>query len=416
MGKSVKESVICVVGLGYVGFPLAEAFSEKLKVYGYDKCLKKINELKNEQGNSKISFTSDPSCIKHADYIFICVPTPVTRSKQPDLSYVENAARTVGKNMKKGATVVLESTVYPGATEDFMKPILEESGLKCGTDFKIGYSPERINPGDSKHSVKNTIKAVAGMDEEATCRLMEVYSLIADNVRKAPSIKTAEAAKVIENTQRDLNIALINELAMIFSRIGICTKEVLEIASTKWNFHHYVPGMVGGHCIPVDPYYLTYKAQELGYHPQVVLAGRAINDNMPQFVAEMIIKSLNNAGKTLKGSRVLLMGLTYKANVADTRETPVKNLIKHLKEYGIIVLGYDPLLSDASEQFEAEIIENISARKFDCAVITVGHSEFGRVTLKMLKEAMGGNALIIDIPGFYRDFVALEENICYQTI
>jgi len=268
MKEKIKSGKVCIVGLGYVGLPLAEAFSKHLKVTGYDIDEKKIKNLNSNNNEDNIEFTSDPSKIRQADFVLICVPTPVTKSKEPDLSFVKSAAKTVGKNLKKGAIVVLESTVYPGVTEEIVKPILEEaSGLKCGEDFKIGYSPERINPGDEAHTLEKITKIVAGMDDETTEILADLYGLIT-NVYRAKDIKTAEAAKVIENIQRDLNIALMNELAIIFHKMGLDTKAVLEAAATKWNFHHYFPGLVGGHCIPVDPYYLVYKAKELGYHPQ----------------------------------------------------------------------------------------------------------------------------------------------------
>ena len=341
----MKHKTICIVGLGYVGLPLAETFSNHLKTIGFDIDQEKVKRLSESNNEDNIEFTSDPSKIKQADFVLIAVPTPVTKFKEPDLSFVKSAAKTVGKNLKKGAIVVLESTVYPGVTEEIVKPILEEaSGLKCGADFKIGYSPERINPGDDEHTLNKITKVVAGMDEETTEILADLYGLIT-NVYKAKDIKTAEAAKVIENIQRDLNIALMNELAIIFHKMGLDTKAVLEAASTKWNFHRYSPGLVGGHCIPVDPYYLVYKAKELGYHPQVILAGRAINDYMPKHVAEMAIKGLNEVGKVIKGSKVLIMGLTYKENVPDTRESPVREMVKELKEFGIEVYGYDPLLS-----------------------------------------------------------------------
>ena len=304
----MKHKTICIVGLGYVGLPLAETFSNHLKTIGFDIDQEKVKRLSESNNEDNIEFTSDPSKIKQADFVLIAVPTPVTKFKEPDLSFVKSAAKTVGKNLKKGAIVVLESTVYPGVTEEVVKPILEEaSGLKCGADFKIGYSPERINPGDDEHTLNKITKVVAGMDEETTEILADLYGLIT-NVYKAKDIKTAEAAKVIENIQRDLNIALMNELAIIFHKMGLDTKAVLEAASTKWNFHRYSPGLVGGHCIPVDPYYLVYKAKELGYHPQVILAGRAINDYMPKHVAEMAIKGLNEVGKVIKGSKVLIMG------------------------------------------------------------------------------------------------------------
>ena len=318
---------------------MAEAFARHLKVIGYDIEEKKIEKLnktfleksftKNaeEKYEDNIEFTTDPSKIKLADFVIIAVPTPVTKSKEPDLSYVKSAAETVGKNLKQGATVVLESTVYPGVTEEIVAPVLErESNMKCGIDFYIGYSPERINPGDEAHALTKITKIIAGMDEDTTERLAELYGLIT-NVYTAKDIRTAEAAKVIENIQRDLNIALMNELAIIFNKMGLDTKSVLDAAGTKWNFQPYKPGLVGGHCIPVDPYYLVYKAQELGYHPQVILAGRAINDYMPKHVAEMAIKGLNEVGKVIKGSKVLIMGLTYKENVPDTRESPVREMV-----------------------------------------------------------------------------------------
>ena len=338
-------AIICIVGLGYVGLPLAETFSKHLKVIGYDINEKRIDELSKNNDKIDLEFTNDPRRIKEADFVLICVPTPVTKSKEPDLNYVESAAETIGSNMKKGAVVVLESTVYPGITEEVVKPILEEeSGKKCGIDFKVGYSPERINPGDREHGLTQITKIVSGIDKETTQLVAELYRKIVPKVHIAPNIKTAEAAKVIENIQRDLNIALMNELALIFHKMGLDTKEVLEAAATKWNFHHYSPGLVGGHCIPVDPYYLVYKAKELDYHPQVILAGRAINDYMPKHVAEMAIKGLNEVGKVIKGSKVLIMGLTYKENVPDTRESPVRGIVKELRGFGVEIYGYDPLL------------------------------------------------------------------------
>jgi UDPglucose 6-dehydrogenase/UDP-N-acetyl-D-galactosamine dehydrogenase len=306
MKEKIKGGEVCIVGLGYVGLPLAKAFSKHLKTIGFDVDNEKIRLLNNDKAN--IEFTADPSLIKLADFVIVAVPTPVTKSKEPDLRYVKSAAEIVGKNLKRGATVVLESTVYPGVTEEIVKHVLErESKMKCGIDFYIGYSPERINPGDDAHALTKLTKIVAGMNEETTDVLAELYGLIT-NVYKAKDIKTAEAAKVIENIQRDLNIALMNELAIIFNKMGLDTKSVLEAAGTKWNFQSYKPGLVGGHCIPVDPYYLVYKAKELGYHPQVILAGRAINDYMPKHVAEMAIKGLNEVGKVIKGSKVVIMG------------------------------------------------------------------------------------------------------------
>ncbi|MCJ7791299.1 MAG: nucleotide sugar dehydrogenase, partial [Dehalococcoidia bacterium] len=295
MRHDLEHAIVCIVGIGYVGLPLAKAFSKKLKVIGFDIDLGRIDNLKRQSNSANLTFTTAPTDIKKADFVIIAVPTPVTKSKEPDLSYVESAAKTIGQNMKKGSTVILESTVYPGVTEDIVKPILEkESGLECGRDFKIAYSPERINPGDEAHEIGKVTKVVSGMDEETTKLVAALYSKVTPNIFKARDIKTAEAAKVIENIQRDLNIALMNELSLIFEKMGLSIKDILDAAATKWNFQKYSPGLVGGHCIPVDPYYLVYKAKELGYHPQVILTGRAINDFMSKHVAEMAIKALNN--------------------------------------------------------------------------------------------------------------------------
>ena len=339
---NLKDKIVCVVGLGYVGLPLAKEFSKHFRVIGFDVNEEKIRKLGNVHNDFEV--TSDPSRIKIADFVIIAVPTPVTKSKQPDLSIVRSASKTVGQNLKKDAIVVFESTVYPGVTEEVVAPILEqESGFVLGEDFKIGYSPERVNPGDEEHTIDKITKIVSGMDEESTERLAELYGKIT-TVYKAESIKTAEAAKVIENIQRDLNIALMNELSIIFDKMNLDTIAVIDAASTKWNFIRFLPGLVGGHCIPVDPYYLVYKANELGYHPQVILSGRAINDHMPKHVVELTIKALNEAGKIINGSKVLIMGLTFKENVKDTRETPVNSIIKELKDFKCELYGYDPLL------------------------------------------------------------------------
>jgi len=355
---ALENSLVCIIGLGYVGLPLAEALAQKLKVIGFDLDKQKVftlqkspddRELTTDDRNGNLVFTTNPEKISAADFFIICVPTPVTKAKFPDLSYVEYATRIVGANMKRNSTVILESTVYPGVTEEVVKPILEqESGLACGPDFRLAYSLERANPGDEEYTLQNITKIVAGLDEETTRLVAELYRLVTGSVYCAPDIRTAEAAKVIENIQRDLNIALVNELSIIFNRLGLDTQEVLNAAATKWNFHRYTPGLVGGHCIPVDPYYLVYKAIEAGYHPQVILAGRTINDYMPKHVAELTIKALNNAGKVIKGIFVgalnltPLPGLTYKEDVADTRERPAKEIIAKLAEYGVEVLGYDP--------------------------------------------------------------------------
>ena len=415
----MKNKTVCVVGLGYVGLPLAEAFSKHLKVIGYDVDEEKIRNLGNNNNTKdNIEFTADPSKIKQADFVLICVPTPVTKSKEPDLRYVKSAAEIVGQHLKKGAIVVLESTVYPGVTEEIIAPILDlenESGLKCGADFKIGYSPERINPGDEAHALDKITKIVAGIDEETTEILAELYGLIT-NVYKAKDIKTAEAAKVIENIQRDLNIALMNELAIIFHKMHLDTKSVLEAAATKWNFHRYSPGLVGGHCIPVDPYYLVYKAKELGYHPQVILAGRAINDYMPKHVAEMAIKGLNEVGKVIKGSKVLIMGLTYKENVPDTRESPVREMVKELKEFCVEVYGYDPLLSkEEIKQFGVKAIDNLNV-KVDCVIAAVAHDEFKQMTLEDLARIMNDKPVIVDVRGMFDENKMREKGFYYRRL
>jgi len=337
---SITEKVICIVGLGYVGLPLAEEFSKHFKVIGFDINEKKINIIRQQY--NKFEITSNPLKIKEADIVIIAVPTPVTKSQQPDLYPVISASEIVGQNLKKDAIVVLESTVYPGVSEEIMGPILEkESGFKIGKDFKIGYSPERVNPGDKDHTIDKINKIVSGMDEESAKELSEVYGKIT-TVYKAQSIKIAEAAKVIENIQRDLNIALMNELSLIFYKMNLDTKAILDAASTKWNFIRFSPGLVGGHCIPVDPYYLVYKANELGYHAQVILAGRAINDFMPRHIAQLTIKSLNEADKIIKGSKVLIMGLTFKENVDDTRETPCSRDHQRIKRVSMRYLWLRP--------------------------------------------------------------------------
>jgi UDPglucose 6-dehydrogenase/UDP-N-acetyl-D-galactosamine dehydrogenase len=411
---NLDKKVVCVVGLGYVGMPLTEAFSKHFRVIGFDIDEKKVNRLKN--GYINLELTSEAHKIKLADFVIIAVPTPVTKSKEPDLSFVESASRIVGRNLKKGAIVVLESTVYPGVTEEIVGPILEkESGLKLGNDFKIGYSPERVNPGDKDHAIDKITKVVSGMDAESTNDLLELYSRIT-TVYKARDIKTAEAAKVIENIQRDLNIALMNELAIIFHKIGLDTKAVLEAAYTKWNFNRYEPGLVGGHCIPVDPYYLVYKSKEIGYHPQVILAGRSVNDSMSKHVVELTIRTLNEASKVINGSKVLIMGLTFKENVSDTRETPVIEIIKILKEFKCEIYGYDPLLSkEEISGFGVISLDNLNDTKFDCVIITVVHDVFKKIGLNDLKAIMGDKPIIIDVRGMFRKD-AEKDGIIYRTL
>ncbi len=417
MSNKLEDVIVCIVGLGYIGLPLAQAFSKSLKVIGFDIDGSRVEKLSQDNNNSNLYFTTNSKRIREADFIIVCVPTPVTKSKQPDLSFIQNAARIVSRNMKKSSTIILESTVYPGVTEDVVKPILEESGLKCGGDFKLAYCPERINPGDKEHTIDKITKVVAGVDEETTEMVAQLYHRITPNVFKARDIKTAEVAKVIENIQRDINIALMNELSLIFEKMGLSTKDVLEAAATKWNFQRYSPGLVGGHCIPVDPYYLVYKAKELGYHPQVILAGRAINDYMPKHVAEMTIKSLNEVGKVIKGSKVLILGLTYKENIADTRETPAKDIIKELKEYRVEILGYDPLLNNIDQEFGIKAITNIEqAKGIDGIILTVAHDAFKQLTLRQLKQIMNSTPILIDVRGFFNREEAERQGFRYTTL
>jgi UDPglucose 6-dehydrogenase/UDP-N-acetyl-D-galactosamine dehydrogenase len=411
---TLSDMTVCIVGLGYVGMPLAEAFAKHVRVIGFDINEKKVMALKKKYPD--LELISQSTRIKDADVVIIAVPTPVTESKEPDLTPVQSASRIVGKNLKTGAIVVLESTVYPGVTEDIVGPILEEeSGLRLGLDFKVGYSPERVNPGDKDHTIDKITKIVSGMDEESANTLTELYGTIT-TVYKTKDIKTAEAAKVIENIQRDLNIALMNELSIIFQKMGLDTKAVLDAASTKWNFNRYNPGLVGGHCIPVDPYYLVYKAKELGYHPQVILAGRSINDYMPKHVAMLTIKALNDVKKVIHGSSVLIMGLTFKENVDDTRETPVKEIIKELKEFGCVLYGYDPFLSEKDiVDFGLKIFDK-SRVKVDCVIFTVAHEPFKRMGLDNIKDFMKDAPILIDVRCIFNKKEAEERGFYYKTL
>ena len=410
--SEIKDKIICIVGLGYVGLPLAEAFSHHFQVIGFDTDKKKIEDLSKQY--STFELTTNPLKIKKADIVIIAVPTPVTRFKEPDLSYVRSASRIVGENLKKNAIVVLESTVYPGVTEEIAETILEKkSGLTLGSGFKIGYSPERVNPGDHDHDVDKIVKIVAGMDAESTEILAAIYGTIT-TVYRTSDIKTAEAAKVIENIQRDLNIALMNELSLIFHRMGLDTNAVLDAAATKWNFHRYSPGLVGGHCIPVDPYYLVYKAKEFGYHPRVILAGRSVNDSMSKHVASLAIRGLNSVGKVIKGSKVLIMGLTYKENVPDTRETPVVHMIKELQDFGVDVYGYDPVLSkEQMRTFNITVLDELSIQ-VDCIIIAALHDEFKDMTVTDFKNIMDDKPVFIDVRGSFPDFK--DAGFCYYKL
>ena len=385
------EEKLSLVGLGYVGMPIAVAYAKKIKVVGYDFNAQKVELYKKgidptrEVGNDAIKettveFTADPEKLRECKFHVVAVPTPVNDDHTPDLSPVEGASHTLGKYLTKGSVVVYESTVYPGVTEDICVPILEqESGLKCGVDFKVGYSPERINPGDKVHRLDTITKIVSGMDEETLDTVAKVYSLVAlAGVYKAQSIKVAEAAKVIENSQRDINIAFMNELSMIFHKMGIDTKSVLEAAGTKWNFLKFFPGLVGGHCIGVDPYYLTYKAEELGYHSQIILSGRRINDDMGKYIAESLVKRLIANDIAVKNAKIAILGFTFKENCPDTRNTKVIDIYNELKEYGITPIVVDPQADsdEAKRLYGIEFDTMDSVKDMDAVIMAVAHEDF----------------------------------------
>ncbi|MCQ2470993.1 MAG: nucleotide sugar dehydrogenase [Clostridia bacterium] len=412
------EEKLSLVGLGYVGMPIAVAFSKVLNVIGFDLNSKKIDLYKSgidptkEIGDEAISkctvdFTSDPEKLKEAKFHIVAVPTPVNDDHSPDLTPVEGASRILGQNLTKGSVVVFESTVYPGVTEEVCVPILEkESGLKCGVDFKIGYSPERINPGDKVHRLETITKIVSGMDEETLDTVAKVYSLVVKaGVHRAESIKVAEAAKVIENSQRDINIAFMNELSIIFNKMGIDTKSVLEAAGTKWNFLKFAPGLVGGHCIGVDPYYLTYKAEKIGYLSQVILAGRRINDGMGKYVAENLVKNLIKAGCHVKGAKVALLGFTFKENCPDTRNTRVIDICTELSEYGIIPVISDPVAdaAEAEREYGVEFVDINEIKDVDAVILAVAHNEFASLSMedfnRMFKKAPNEEKVLFDIKG-----------------
>ncbi len=412
------DEKLALVGLGYVGMPIAVAFSKKVKVVGFDLNAKKIelykngidptNEVGNEAvKNCSVEFTADESKLKEARFIIVAVPTPVNDDHTPDLTPVEGASEIVGRNLTKGSVVVYESTVYPGVTEDICVPILEkESGLKCGTDFKIGYSPERINPGDKVHRLETITKIVSGMDDETLDTVAKTYELVVKaGVHRAESIKVAEAAKVIENSQRDINIAFMNELSIIFNKMGIDTKSVLEAAGTKWNFLKFYPGLVGGHCIGVDPYYLTYKAEEMGYHSQIILSGRRINDDMGKYVAENTVKNLIKADVPVKNAKVAILGFTFKENCPDTRNTKIIDIYNELREYGITPVISDPEADadEAKRLYGIEFIDINDIKNCDAVILAVAHEQFknlGQADFdKMFKSGRNEEKVLVDIKG-----------------
>ncbi len=417
---------IAVVGLGYVGLPVAVEFGKKHRVIGFDINQKRIDTLingydfTNEVTNedllaADIEFTTGASALKESDFIIIAVPTPINENKQPDLTPLVKASETVGANISKGSIIVYESTVYPGTTEEVCIPVLEKmSGLKAGVDFFVGYSPERINPGDKEHTFKTIKKVVSGQTQEVAEIIAGVYgSVVEAGVYLASSVKVAEAAKVIENTQRDLNIALMNELAIIFDRLGIDTNEVLHAAGSKWNFLPFTPGLVGGHCIGVDPYYLTYKAESIGYHPEVILAGRRINDNMGKFVATSLVKKMIKRNMSIQGAKITILGLTFKENVPDLRNSKVIDVIKELEDFGIEVQVSDAMADpeEAVKEYNIELIPYTSLKPADAVILAVPHYDYLNRGWEQFERLLKhGNGIIVDIKS------KLEKESCPEKI
>ncbi len=416
-----KQEKLSLVGLGYVGMPIAVAFAQKgVEVIGFDLNKNKIDlynrgiDPTHEVGddairNSTVEFTADPEKLREAKFHIVAVPTPVNLDHTPDLAPVIGASELLGRNLTKGSIVVYESTVYPGVTEDVCIPILErESGMKCGVDFKVGYSPERINPGDKVHRLENIHKIVSGMDAESLDEIKHVYDLVIEvGTYPVSSIKTAEAIKVVENSQRDINIAFMNELAMVFDRMGIDTNEVVDGMNTKWNALGFRPGLVGGHCIGVDPYYFTYEAEKLGYHSQIILSGRKVNDGMGAFVADATIKELIKAGKAPKNCKVVIFGLTFKENCPDIRNSKVEDIIKRLKEYDIDPVVVDPWAdaAEAKREYHVDLVSLEDVQDVDCIILAVAHNEFKTLTVDDLKKMYRAGAdcekVLIDVKGLH---------------
>lgn len=427
-----ETETICIIGQGYVGLPLALAFDqESYDVIGYDISDQKIDALTSgtdptgDHGDSviaesDITFTTDASTLERASYIIITVPTPVDDSKNPDLSFIEAAATTVGEHVSEGTTVVLESTVYPGVTRDVLGPTIEEhAGLTLGEGLSLGYSPERLSPGDTGRGLRDVTKIVSGSDEETLDRLAELYgSIVDDGIYRAPTIETAEAAKVTENVQRDINIALVNELAIVCEHMDLDTHEVLEAAGSKWNFHQYRPGLVGGHCIPIDPLYLAHGAERVGYRPQLIMQGREINEYMPKHTAELALQALNRSGKVLKSSRLLVLGLSYKPNVGDIRTSQVHGVIRALAEYGVEVVGYDPHVDPdtARESFGIEIQSELSLTDFDGVVLATGHEEFTTLSPETVAAELNEEPILVDVAGAWEKDRAIEANFDYNRL
>ncbi|MDQ0428390.1 UDP-N-acetyl-D-galactosamine dehydrogenase [Planomicrobium stackebrandtii] len=435
-GEIIKnKEKIAVIGLGYVGMPIAVAFAKKVKVIGFDLNTSKIDLYKsgidptNEIGNeaikhAKVDFTSDEVKLREAKFFIVAVPTPINSDKTPDLAPVEGASKIIGRNLSKGSIVVYESTVYPGVTEDICIPILEkESGLKCGTDFSVGYSPERINPGDKVHTLEKIIKIVSGINKESLEEIAKVYELVIEaGVHRASSIKVAEAAKVVENSQRDINIAFMNELAMVFDRMNIDTNEVIEAMNTKWNALKFYPGLVGGHCIGVDPYYFIYEAEKLGYHSQIILSGRKINDGMGKFIAEATIKKLILANKVVKKSKVVILGLTFKENTPDTRNSKVIDIIENLREYGInpIIVDSEADPKEAKREYDIELTNFNDIKDADCIILAVAHNVFKEISLTKLDSLYGKmkkeEKVLIDIKSILNEEEIIDRGYSYWRL
>ncbi|MCD4745843.1 MAG: nucleotide sugar dehydrogenase [Bacteroidales bacterium] len=422
-----KETKLSLIGLGYVGLPIALEFSRKIPVIGFDIKDDRIEMMKNKIDpsnelpssafeNCDIEFTSSSDVLKQASFHVIAVPTPIDRHNLPDLSPLLAATKTVGKILKKGDYVVYESTVYPGATEEDCVPVLEEySGLKYIKDFKVGFSPERINPGDKKHTITTIKKIVSGCDDESLDNIAKVYELIVKaGIHKAQTIKVAEAAKIIENTQRDVNIALMNELSMIFNRMGINTFDVLEAAGTKWNFLNFYPGLVGGHCIGVDPYYLAFKAKEFRYHPQIINSGRAVNDEMGFYIAQLLVKNLIAAHKNVQNCKVLVMGATFKENVSDIRNSKVADMINELKTYGITVDVTDPVAcsDELKNEYGFELSDNLS-NDYDAVIVAVSHKDYCTLNEAYFKSLLNQKGILMDVKGIYKNKI---KNITYMSL
>lgn len=413
-----KEATMAVVGLGYVGLPIALEFARDIKVLGFDINAKRVELMKkgidpsNELDSSKfdgcdIEFTANPDDLKKANFFVVAVPTPINSSNQPDLGPVLSASKTVGNALKKGDYVIYESTVYPGCTEDDCVPVLEKlSGLKMGDDFKVGYSPERINPGDEQHTIRTIVKVVAGNDAEALEEVAKTYEMVIDaGVHKAANIKTAEASKVIENTQRDVNISLINELSIILNRVGINTYDVLECARTKWNFLNFTPGLVGGHCIGVDPYYLTHKAKKLGYHARVINSGRYVNDSMGPYVGKQTVKRILEQGKNILDARVLVIGMTFKENVSDIRNSKVIDVIRELDSFSVNVDVIDPWADPAEvkHEYDVDLIPEAKQGAYDAVIVAVNHKQYDNMNEADFKALMNDDqGVLVDLKGLYR--------------